>query len=507
MNDALAKKIDACPGLPTLPTVALEVLELVKSGDGDMSRLAHVVEKDPALAGRVLKMVNSSFYGRSQKVTTVQQALVMLGLQSVRTLVLGFTLVDGLKNNSAAGFDHKLYWRRSFYTACAAKFLAQQQKMMQAEELFICGLLADIGMLALDACVGDEFGKVCGSVTSHADLAAAETRAFGGHHGEVGGYIADKWKLPPVLAEPIRWHVDPTQADDDTLHRMADMVRIAGRCADVYTDAEPAGAIADVRRDLAEVAGDPGTADVLLAKIGDMTRETAALFDFQLGADVRFDRILSNANQALIELTLQTQMQAASLQQQAADREVAFAKREQELKKAATTDGLTGLANRAAFDVFLAEELAQSTGSNAPLALVMIDVDKFKSVNDTHGHSAGDAVLRHIGKMLVGFVGEQDLAARYGGEEMALVLPLVHRARAAALAEELRAALAAKPIPVDEGVSLPITASFGIAAFEPGSPLVRPELLIKAADRALYHAKESGRNRVKVFSLPGNKAA
>ena len=137
----------------------------------------------------------------------------------------------------------------------------------------------------------------------------------------------------------------------------------------------------------------------------------------------------------------------------------------------------------------------------------MLDVDKFKGVNDVHGHTAGDAVLRHLGKLLAGNAGELDLAARYGGEEMALVLPGVDRAAAAAFAEELRSALASRPVSVDEGVALAITASFGIAAFEPGSPLVRPELLLKAADRALYHAKESGRNRVKVFSLPAAKAA
>ena len=381
--------------------------------------------------------------------------------------------------------------------------------MMQAEELFVCGLLADIGMLALDVCVGDEFGAVCGSVATHADLAEAEVRAFGGHHAEVGGYIADKWKLPPVLAEPIRWHVEPSQADDETLRKMAAVVRIAGRCADVFTDAEPAGAIADVRKELggATGRGDDGEPDMLLAAIGEMTREIAATFDFQLGPDKRFDRILSHANEALIELTLQTQMHAADLTRQAADREAAFAKRELELKKAAMTDGLTGLANRAAFDAFLAEELAQATGANRPLALVMLDVDKFKGVNDVHGHTAGDAVLRHLGKLLAGNAGELDLAARYGGEEMAIVLPGVDRAAAAAFAEELRSALAARPVPVDEGVALAITASFGIAAFEPGSPLVRPELLLKAADRALYHAKESGRNRVKVFSLPAAKAA
>ena len=200
-------------------------------------------------------------------------------------------------------------------------------------------------------------------------------------------------------------------------------------------------------------------------------------------------------------MTLSAQQQNQDLQKKSADREAIFARREEELKKAATTDGLTGLANRATFDAFLAEELAQATGTKRPLALVMIDIDRFKSVNDTHGHPAGDAVLRHLGKLLSSTAQELDLAARYGGEEMALVLPGLDRAAAAALAEQVREAISARPVDVGEGVRLPITASFGVAAFEPGNPLGRPELLVKAADRALYHAKESGRDRVKVFSI------
>ena len=304
MNDGLLKSIDGCPALPTLPTVALEVLELAKSTDSDLDRLAEIIERDPALAGRVLKTVNSSFYGRSKKVTTIQQSLIVMGLQSVRTLVLGFSLLDGMKDSGGGGeggFDHKLYWRRSFYAACAAKHIGRTLGLMQAEELFVCGLLGDIGMLVLDACMGDKYGPVCDGAPSHPDLAAAETAALGGHHGEVGGYIADKWKLPPVLAEPIRWHVEPEQADDETLRQMAQIVSLAGRCADVYTDAEPATAIRDVREQVKRLmpstggGADADMADTLLAGVGDLTREAAASFDFDLGETAKYEKILPAA--------------------------------------------------------------------------------------------------------------------------------------------------------------------------------------------------------------------
>ena len=167
---------------------------------------------------------------------------------------------------------------------------------------------------------------------------------------------------------------------------------------------------------------------------------------------------------------------------------------------------MTKLANRAEFDRFLGEEVAGAVAIGDPISLIMVDIDKFKSVNDTHGHQVGDEVIKHVADLLDRSCRDGDLAARYGGEEMALVLPGTDRSTAAALAEMMRSTLCAAPVNCGD-VQLPITASFGVSAFEPPSPLSTAPLLIKAADKALYHAKESGRNRVKVFTLPPKRIA
>lgn len=513
MDDVLQERIRNSPNLPTLPAVAIEVLNLAREATSDMKELAGVINRDPALAGRVLKTVNSSFYGRNQKVTTIEQALVVMGLQSVKTLVLGFSLVGNLMSRKAGGFEHRTYWRRSFFAACAAKELGVMARLMQTEELFVCGLLSDIGMLLLDTVLGDEYGDVCKLVGSHAEQGPAEMSRLGTNHAEAGGFLAELWKLPPVLSEPIRWHADPDEAEEGTLRQMARVIAAAGRCADVFVDKEPAAAIADVRRLvgglLSEVPGiepDPMAADTLLERLNQRVTEITTSFEIDLGPRVGYDRILRDANEALIEMTLQTQQQALSLQQQAAHMEAEFAAREAELKKRAATDSLTGLANRGELDRVLGEELAEATGQGERLSLILIDIDHFKSVNDTHGHQAGDAVIRHLAKLLTDNARAGDLPARYGGEEMAMILPRTDRSTAASMAEELRRTLAARPIHADD-LKLSITASFGVAAYEPPSPLSKPSLLLGAADKALYHAKNAGRNRVKVFSLPRPAAA
>ena len=227
-------------------------------------------------------------------------------------------------------------------------------------------------------------------------------------------------------------------------------------------------------------------------EIGKRTKEVASLFEINIAGSAEFEAILKKANEALVELTLQTQQHATTLQQQNIV-----------LKERAITDALTGMANRARFDEFLQESFAKAaakTEGAIPLSLLMIDLDKFKSINDRFGHPAGDAVLRALGRLLKTAARPQDLAARYGGEEMALLMPGTTKTTAAAIAETIRRAIAAKPVQCDK-VAVPVAASIGVATFEPGSPLSQPAQLIKAADLALYNAKHTGRNCVRVFTL------
>jgi two-component system cell cycle response regulator len=168
-----------------------------------------------------------------------------------------------------------------------------------------------------------------------------------------------------------------------------------------------------------------------------------------------------------------------------------LAERNAELEQLARTDVLTGLANRRHADDVLRATIAGARRHGRELCAVLADIDRFKAVNDLHGHAAGDAVLRAVALRLAGGLRDEDTAARWGGEEFLLLLP--DAAEAGMVAERLRAAVAADPVRIDDTLSIPVTASFGWAAWTASES---PETLVARADAALYAAKNGGRDRV-----------
>jgi two-component system chemotaxis family response regulator WspR len=172
------------------------------------------------------------------------------------------------------------------------------------------------------------------------------------------------------------------------------------------------------------------------------------------------------------------------------------------LRDQATRDGLTGLWNRKTIFETLTQELARTSRDGSPLAIVMADLDKFKSINDTFGHPAGDIVLQEASRRLSGCVRSYDHIGRYGGEEFLIVLPNCDLEQARKLSERLRQAVAAGPIDA-EGEHLEITCSFGVACTE--APMViSVSALVHAADEALYLAKQTGRNCVQIAPVPAS---
>ena len=165
----------------------------------------------------------------------------------------------------------------------------------------------------------------------------------------------------------------------------------------------------------------------------------------------------------------------------------------EEIYRLMTTDGLTEVANKRCFQETLEKEIGRCKRYDRGLSIVVLDIDHFKSINDTHGHLAGDAVLRQLGTLLRDRVRQHDIPARIGGEEFAVLMPEVKIEGATILAEELRRLVQTTEFRFED-IHIPLTVSLGVAewnaSFENG------EMLVRVADDRLYRAKQSGRNRV-----------
>jgi diguanylate cyclase (GGDEF)-like protein len=174
-----------------------------------------------------------------------------------------------------------------------------------------------------------------------------------------------------------------------------------------------------------------------------------------------------------------------------------------QLKQQAQIDAKTGLANARHFGALFAAELERAQRFARPLAVIMADLDRFKAINDTYGHLAGDSVLAAVAQVICTTTREYDIAGRFGGEEFAIVLPEVGLAGAQAFAERLRLAVEGARVAVPTNATpLSVTLSLGVACFpEHGDA---PTALMQAADAALYQAKAGGRNRVACAAMPGS---
>jgi two-component system cell cycle response regulator len=167
-------------------------------------------------------------------------------------------------------------------------------------------------------------------------------------------------------------------------------------------------------------------------------------------------------------------------------------RRNRELDQVSRTDPVTGLGNRRGVKARLSELASASRRHGQPLAILMIDIDHFKQVNDLFGHTAGDAVLHEVARRLRSSLRREDVAGRWGGDELIAVLPFTDLTAAHAVAERMRVAVGSQSIPVDDRPPLSVTVSIGCAA-----GIADPSVLLEAADEALYQAKRAGRNAVR----------
>jgi two-component system cell cycle response regulator len=235
--------------LPTPKGVALAVLELSQRENVTLGEIARVVQTDPALSGRLIKLANTASR-ISRPVVSVQEAVVRQGIMTVRQLALGFSLLDQYRDGACKAFDYQAYWSHSLLMGLSMQALGERIRVGSTDELFICGLLAQVGKLALATAYPDEYSAVLTDyrATPSKPLVAHENVHLETDHVELGIVLMSEWGIPKVFTAPIAQYEDtdsPSLPQDSRSNSLTLMLRLSHRLADIGL------AEADVRPQLA----------------------------------------------------------------------------------------------------------------------------------------------------------------------------------------------------------------------------------------------------------------
>lgn len=494
MNPELLDKVLACRNLPTLPAVAMKVVELTSGKDVSMKALAETIQNDQALAAKILRTVNSSLYGLRTRCSSINQAIVMLGLSAVKTLALGFTLVSAIKDCDTGEFDLADHWRRALFTGIAARAIAAKARLGNAEESFLGGLLQDVGMIALHQALGQQYTDVIARAEGdHRRLSKCELEGLELQHGDVGALLAARWRLPEQLVMPIKYHERPTAApvEHTSLVRAVGLGNIA---SDVLTSPEPGPHLRKFYQRAEQWFGiDATTADDILKSISAATKEVSGLLSVPTASVASAEEVLNRARAQMAAVSVPASDEGSSLARPG---------------EHSDTDELTGAGSRMSFDRAMVAAFEQTRAGVGPLSVVLVDIDGLEEVNSQFGREAGDAVLIAAASRLDEvFKAHRALVSRYDGGRFAVLLPRIDRATAVKGAEEARQKLADSQVTLIAAkagapAQIGITASVGVAALD--SRLIErfeePGQLQAILEQAVKAAKKAGRNTIRVYA-------
>jgi diguanylate cyclase (GGDEF)-like protein len=474
-----------------LSGAAARIAQEALKADVTIESLAKLAHTDAAFAMKLLALVNSPAFARSRTVSDINQAANLLGIRGVRTVALSL-LVSSL---CPVHESCRVLMANSLRRAVACRLLATELGYKDLDACFATGLFLDSGLLS--------------HAQDHLELAVSIAAGPAHHrvlreqaeglvpHPVLGGNLAEKYALPAETVAAIRQHHAP-EPPDGTLPQIA---WLAESVASIFEspDVDRARAIAITQAHKVNLGA--AQVDAILEALPGQVASVADALNSNVGELPDVDALRNDAGRLLSEINQQYEGVIRKLGELLAEKE----KLTEELRRAnetlasmARTDALTGLPNRRALEDELTRSAARASRDGTWLSLLAMDVDHFKSLNDNHGHAAGDAVLAAVGRILVEQCRKGDMPARYGGEEFTVILPNTNPLGASVVAERIRRAFEVSETLFD-GKTLKVTISVGVASAQ-GTSINPVSALAGRADEALYCAKRGGRNRIATAS-------
>ncbi|MCX7193645.1 MAG: diguanylate cyclase [Proteobacteria bacterium] len=614
--------------MPSPRGVALQIIQLADQENTTTQQIARLINSDPVLAGRIIKVANLLVHREGRPITSIIEAVTVQGIKSVRQLALGLSLIEDFRAGACTGFDYQKFWAHSVCTGIAAQSIVEKMHVGVADEAFLLGLLSQIGRLALASIFPQEYSQVLAQSGSASSLMELERNAFGFNHNQITALMLSDWGMPKLFQE-IALHIEQPETSEfsegERNWRLLHLFHFSDRLASVCTS-KPSERYRLIPQ-LMLLATRAGVETAALIEVGDRVMhgmtEWGALLNINVPALPPFEEILNAASitsellgidalpgsqsvlfklqillvdddrairllyktlleksghsvttacngrealeivktnppqliisdwimpeldgiefcralrknpdwhkiyvfivtaqdsaEKLIEAfeagandylskpinprVLAARLRSAQriIQMQEAQEEDRLQLRQfadelatsnKRLQELALTDALTGLPNRRYAMERLEQEWALASRARRPVCCMMVDIDHFKTVNDTYGHQTGDEALKLVAKSLQQAARKQDVVCRVGGEEFMVICPDSAVKAGFSYAERLRQHVASQTL---QAMSKPLRLTVSIGLTD-NAGLESPEAMLHQADTRLYAAKAAGRN-------------
>ena len=498
-SDAKFRQIVNSDRLPTLPEVAQRLIEIAREADPDTQELCQVIKSDPALSAKILKTVNTAIFAFRPRVETIENAVPRLGTSLIRTLILSFHLSSMETKDGPTQKVFQDLWRSCLTQAVIAELLAEKSGNDGAF-CFMAAMLQDLGCLAMLSEFFDEYSEHVLNVAQFPNILKAEREHFGFSHVEVTLEILRAWNLNSTFGNFIRKHHDVVStswsksgnADRTTILQAANLgADLIGTRQ--FDSAGRGQAMAEWLSFLGthfNLADEP--IDELFSEINSRVKDYSLVYKFDVGQPPNVQRLMSDANQMLQEIAMNNQI---SMLTRTAETGTKKAPHDNELYR----DFQTDLYNRRFLSEHLFQEIEKWLRRKKPLALMFIDIDKFKAVNDQYGHAAGDDAIDHIGQWLQKNLRKTDYAIRLGGDEFLVVMQTQEK-HFRTIADRICNTVPVMDVETD--LQIKIGLSIGGIYYTPSSN-DHPDVnfLIASADQIMYRVKRQGGGKVMIYKM------
>jgi len=534
MNDpstALDRVAAKACRLFSLPAVAMKVLELTESTKVDTLALKQCLETDPALTGKVLRVVNSSVYGLSREVSDLNQALALLGIKPLKLLVLGFSLPAGLFDG-IVGDVLLRYWRHTLVKAVAAREIAETFWKRAGDEPFIAGLLQDLGALLLIQELGEPYVRFLEEVGDHrGEVADLERQSLGFEHTQLTAQLLRHWKLPESLVQAVSLSERPRSGEDPSITAVRQILRLAELVARLLAD-DREDALALLLQEGHKTCGmSRKAAEELVIVLQEKVEQLADTLNVDVAGGADYGELLEKARSRLADvaeevvgelvaarshseadrgpmadvLTALTRA-ASAVPASPAEREPGpvhsavsppVSRSSGEQVAASHVSTITPVITRTRLAAYLATAAAACRQARRPLSLMLVEMNEPESLVLAYGREGFVQIRSRIGECCRQLEHEQRACIPYGETGFFVILSDCERQTAVHLGQSLIQTVRSH----STADGPPLGVCVGVASVSLPPVNFDPNLMLESADRCLYGARASGGAMVKSIEI------